>query len=234
MRQEFIPSPHSDVAKALFDVAVEFVGPSALTFGGGTVLASRWGHRKSFDVDLFCDPGEYALLSRRCRTLIEKGIVQIDGCDSEQTWCEDIATYTKINGVTATMLPRSVALRPDQPSRLAGTELRIQSSAQILYGKIVGRMYGEGKVAVRDAYDIACARIHDPGELAQACDHASPRVLSTVEEVVEMLPSGWSHGDTEGLVEPRHRWSESTLRENLIAGLRGEPRAIRRAETRGR
>ena len=30
--------------------------PSWLSIGGGTVLAARWGHRRSTDIDFFCEP----------------------------------------------------------------------------------------------------------------------------------------------------------------------------------
>ena len=222
---EHIPAPQSDVAKAVFDVLVGLVAPNTLSFGGGTVLAARWRHRKSFDVDLFCDPTEYGLLSRRDRVLIEEGLARIVGCSPKRTWCEDIATYTEIDGIGATVLPRSVVLEPAETTRLAGTALRLQGNAQILYGKIVGRMYGAGEITVRDAYDVAAAHIHDPAALVRACDHASPRVLSTVAEVIEMLPRGWSGNEMQALIDPRHRWSEDELRGRVLVGLRGEPLA---------
>ena len=78
------------------------------------------------------------------------------------------------------MLPGIIVIEPDQPTRLEGTRLTLQSSAQSLYATIAWRMYEGGEIAVRDAYDLACARMHDAQALAQARSHASPRVLATV------------------------------------------------------
>ena len=222
-RPEHIPAPQGNVAAALFEALTPFIEGRHLSFGGGTVLAARWDHRQSFDVDLFCEPTVYDRLTPRERAQIERAIRQIEDCSQERTWCEDIATYTEIGQIEATMLPRSVAIEPCATTRLAGTDLALQCNAQILYAKIARRMYQSGEIVVRDAYDLAASAIHDPAALAQACEHTSPRVLETVRAIVDALPDGWSVNDTKALIEPQHRWSEGELRERLLAALRLEP-----------
>lgn len=223
IREERIPTPQCDVAKALFDALTGVVDERYISFGGGTVLASRWGHRQSFDVDLFCDPTVYGGLTRRERSRIEERIAGIVDCSRERTWCEDIATYTEIGDVEATVMPSSVVLEPSVPTRLAGTTLRLQSSAQILYAKIAWRMYRAGEITVRDAYDVVAATIHDRAALARACAHTSPRVLTTVSSVIGALPRGWSGNDMKALIEPQHRWSEDDLRKRVVAALQSRP-----------
>ena len=222
-RPEHIPAPQSDVAAALFEALTPFIEGRHLSFGGGTVLAARWKHRQSFDVDLFCEPTVYGRLTLRERTRIERAIRQIGDCSQERTWCEDIATYTEIGQIEATVLPRSVSIEAGAPTRLAGTDLALQCNAQILYAKIARRMYQAGEIAVRDAYDLAASAIHDPAALAQACEHTSPRVLESVRAIVDALPDGWSANDTKALIEPQHQWSEGELREGLLAALRTDP-----------
>lgn len=223
IREERIPTPQCDVAEALFDALTGVVDGRYISFGGGTVLASRWGHRQSFDVDLFCDPTIYGGLTRRERSRIEERIGGVADCSRERTWCEDIATYTEIGEIEATVMPSSIVLEPNVPTRLAGTTLRLQSSAQILYAKIVWRMYQAGEITVRDAYDLGAASIHDPAALARACAHTSPRVLSTVSSIIGALPRGWSGNDMKALIEPRHRWSEDGLRKRVVAALQSKP-----------
>ena len=231
MRAEQIPAPQSDVAAELFEALTAVIEGRHLSFGGGTVLAARWNHRQSFDVDLFCEPTVYGRLTPRERSRIEQVIGQIGGCSRVRTWCEDIAIYTEVGQIAATVLPRSVVIEPSEPTRLAGTDLVLQSSAQILYAKIAWRMYQGGEITVRDAYDLAGAGIHDPAALAQACEHTSPRVLSTVSAVIDALPDGWSANDTKSLDEPQHRWSEGELRERLLAALRTKPSQHGRGES---
>ena len=117
------------MAEALFDALTGVIDERHISFGDGTVLASRWGHRQSFDVDLFCDPTVYGGLTRGERSRIEERIAGIPDCSRERTWCEDIATCTEIGDVEATVMPSSVVLEPSVPTRLAGTTLRLQSSA---------------------------------------------------------------------------------------------------------
>lgn len=225
IREERISTPQCDVAEALFDALRDIVDERYISFGGDTVLASRWGHRQSFDVGLFCDPTVYGGLTRRERSRIEERIGGIADCSRERTWCEDIATYTEIGAVEASVLPSSVVIEPSVPTRLAGTGLRLQSSAQILYAKIAWRMYEAGEITVRDAYDLAAASIHDPAALEHACAHTSPRVLSTVSSVIGALPRGWSGDDMKALIEPQYRWSEDELRKRVLAAFRSKPHA---------
>ena len=227
---ETIPGRQGAVAAEMFEKLTAFIPAQHLSFGGGTVLAARWKHRISLDVDLFCEPTTYGKLNPRERAGIEAAINEIGGCGPSQTWCEDIATYTEIHGIEATVLPGIIVIEPSKPTTLDGTWLALQGNAQILYGKIAWRMYESGEIAVRDSYDLACARMHDPQSLAQACSHVSPRVLATVSEVIKQLPEGWSDDADKPLLQPRYTWSETELQEKVLAALRTRsgPKGLRR------
>ena len=151
-RNEHIPAPQCDVAAALFEAVTTVIGGRHLSFGGGTVLAARWNHRQSIDVELFCEPTVYGRLTPRERS-----------------------------------------------------------------------MYQGGVITVRDAYDLAAASKCDLAALARACEHTSPRVLSTVSAVIVALPHGWSADDAKSLIEPQYRWPEGELRERVLAALRSSP-----------
>ena len=220
MSYEQVPGIQGSIARRMFERLSWLIPEQHLSFGGGTVLAARWQHRTSLDVDLFCDPTVYGRLSRKDRENMEKSLHEIEGCAKEKTWCEDIATYTEIDGIEATILPRVIALEPTSPTTLRGTGLALHGSAQILYAKIAWRMYEGGEIAVRDAYDLAAAGKHDPDALVRACEHASPQVLETVSEVIELLPTGWSEESEKPLIDPRYRWSETELEEQALAALR--------------
>ena len=150
---EAIPGRQGSVAAKMFGKLSTVIEPKHLSFGGGTVLAARWHHRVSLDVDLFCEPTVYGRLTPTQRKEIEAAINEIGGCAQQQTGCEDIATYAEIRGLETTVLPRIIAIEPSAPTTLRGTKLALQSTAQILYGKIAWRMYEGGEIAIRDAYD---------------------------------------------------------------------------------
>ena len=220
MNYEKVPGIQGEIAEVMFEKLRWIIPGQHISFGEGTVLAARWAHRESLDVDLFCDPTTYGRLNRQDRANIERTLHEIEGCAKEQTWCEDIATYTEINGIEATILPRAIAIEPGRPTALWGSGLALQGTAQILYAKIAWRMYEGGEIAVRDAYDLGAARKHDPQELAQACAHASPWVLETISAIIEHLPEGWSDESDKPLIAPRYQWSESELQEQALAALR--------------
>ena len=108
--EEEVPGPPGSVAARLFGVLSEFIAPELLSFGGGTVLAARWNHRRSLDVDLFCEPNAYDALGPAGRARLEAAIKTIPGCAEEPTWCDSIATYAEIDGVEATLLPRTAVM----------------------------------------------------------------------------------------------------------------------------
>ena len=221
---EDVPELQGIIARLLAQQLMQVIAPEHLSFGGGTVLAARWQHRESLDVDLFCQPDAYAQLGRNGRAQIETLIKEIAGCNTELTWCEDIATYTEIDGIEATILPRPTTIRPTTTTTLAGTHLRLQSTEEIIYAKIVRRMYDAGEITVRDAYDVACAKQVDPKALQRTLGHIDKRIIEFVSETTKALPEGWSEHDEKQLIKPAYVWNEQTLKTKLIAALQSEER----------
>lgn len=216
---EDVPDPQGRIARQVFEAIRTELGPADLSFGGGTVLAARWKHRTSLDVDLFCRPDPYARLDAAARQRIEEQLTNIPGCASERTWCEPIAIYTEIDGIQATVLPRAGRPAQARETRLAGMTLRLQTTEEILQGKILHRMYETGEIAVRDVYDLACARHRDPAALGKVLAHIGPDIVGDVKTLLANLPRGWSERDAEQLVDPRYTWSEDTLRKEVQLAL---------------
>ena len=218
--EEEVPGLPGSVAARLFGVLSEFIGPEFLSFGGGTVLAARWNHRLSLDVDLFCDPNAYGSLGAAGLGRLEAAIKAIPGCAEEPTWCDSIGTYAEIDGLEATVLPRNSSYTASTPpTRLAGTGLTLQSSAWILHAKITGRMYGALEIATRDTYDLACAKQFDLPALQDALARIVPWELHVVSELIRRLPRGWSRDSVKPLLEPCFEWNEQELKENVLAAL---------------
>ena len=222
--QEEVPDPQGRVAARLFGVLSEFIAPEFLSFGGDTVLAARWCHRRSLDVDLFCEPHAYDGLGPAGREHLEAAIKTIPGCAAEPTWCDSIATYAEIDGLEATLLPRTTVIESVRPTRLAGTRLALQSSAQILYAKIARRMYAGGEIVARDAYDLACARRFDLPALQHALGSIDPREIHVVREIVRTMPTGRLIDDrVKPVIEPRVQWTGEALKEAVLEALSVPP-----------
>ena len=218
--EEEVPGPPGSVAARLFGVLSEFIAPELLSFGGGTVLAARWRHRRSLDVDLFCEPNAYDALGPAGRARLEAAIKTIPGCAEEPTWCDSIATYAEIDGVEATLLPRTAVMDSARLTRLAGTGLGLQSSARILYAKVARRMYAGGEIVARDAYDLACARQFDLPALQDALGRIDPREIYVVRE----MPAGRLIDDrVKPVIEPCFQWTGEVLKEAVLEALSVPP-----------
>ena len=217
--EEHVPGRQGKVARRLFEALAKEFDPGDLSFGGGTVLAARWQHRESRDVDLFCRADVFAGLGREARARIEERVKKMEGCDPEVTWCEDIGLYTEVDGIEATMLPRGQVMPDHRTTVLAGTALSLQTSEEILYAKIVHRMYEADEITVRDAYDVACAQVQDPEALNRAVGRIDEDIVSDVIATISNLPKGWTQDEQKPLLGARYEWNEGDLTARTAAAL---------------
>ena len=217
--EEQVPGGQGAVARRLFETLAREFDPEDLSFGGGTVLAARWKHRESRDVDLFCRTDVFAGLGREARARIEERVKEMEGCDPEVTWCENVGLYTEVDGIEATMLPRAQIMPEHGTTVLAGTALRLQTSEEILYAKIVYRMYDADEITVRDAYDVACARVEDPEALNRAVGRIDEDIVRDVVATISNLPKGWTQDEQQTLLGGRFEWKEEELTARTVAAL---------------
>ena len=217
--QEHIPGAQGAVARQLTVRLKPDIAEEHLSFGGGTVLAARWKHRESYDVDLFCQPDVFARLDPEARQRIEARIRQIPGSEKDATWCEDLGVYTEIDGIEATMLPRPGVMPERRSTVLEGTGVTLQATEEILYAKIVNRMYEGGEIALRDAYDIACAHLEDRKALERAVRHIDEEIVNDVIATVSNLPQGWTREMQQPLAGAKYDWDEEELGTRTIAAL---------------
>ena len=103
---------------------------------------------------------------------------------------------------------------------LAGTALRLQTSEEILYAKIVHRMYGAGEITVRDAYDVACARVEDPEALNRAVGQIDEDIVRDVIATISNLPKGWTQDGQTPILGARYEWNGEELTARTVAALK--------------
>ena len=170
-----------------------------LRFGGGTALQARWQHRRSTDADLFCDPQTYATAVRISGEAMERALRDVSATVAgEETFVDQIATYTRIEGVEVTILPAvTLVQKPGSGRFVPGTAVETLTSAEILAGKLVHRLHGAGNAEPRDIYDLAMALEHDPPALRQAIAALSESQRREVVAMIEMLPQSWATSSRE-------------------------------------
>ncbi len=149
-------------------------GDAGYAIGGGTILAARWRHRESFDVDIIVDPEtplhrandpRQSDFNRRMREIggnvayspeLDKYKIAFDGGRDVDLWAR-----SPIFGST------------DRRERVEGREESVFSTAQILRGKLERAEMN----VVRDVYDVVEAAKREPESLEDAVN-AIPRAAA--------------------------------------------------------
>ena len=137
-------------------------GPHEIRLGGGSVLAARWKHRTSYDIDLTLSPeARTTRLTAENNPALDAALRALGGTPEheppnyrvkfEAGWI-DIATLepTPAKGAAATAVH--------------GKTVRVLSTTQILRGKLERGT----RSPVRDVFDFITARATDRGGLAAA------------------------------------------------------------------
>ena len=141
--------------------------PARWSIGGGTILASRWGHRGSTDIDLTAPVG----------TGIDRLDERIGGtlrADMTAAGAADVSTGRRRHRIVfregsidiAELDPRPAA--GQAAALIEGREVGVKSTTQILRGKLERALREESPV--RDLFDVAVAHHADPDALAQAAN----------------------------------------------------------------
>lgn len=149
--------------------------------GGGSVLAARWKHRFSTDIDFFFDrktQGPHVPLNEIKEHL---GWLQNDGEVAELRNYESGFTCQSPSGPvslfsTDRLMPNSVT---DQKESYSG--ICTESSSEILLQIIRARMINSTDYLARDVYDVVVAFIEDLKSLQDAFEHLSEEELKALE-----------------------------------------------------
>ncbi len=170
IRQRILRLPPK-LAGALAATANDLAGWSDDTYwmGGGSVLAARWHHRSSTDVDLFYDEGRYD------RTEIARVIASLRASAGRR----DIALIQirphgalwERDGVPVSLFPAprpAVGTGLDVVSIANGRLVATESSADILTKKVRARMLHNPQYLTRDLYDFVAAHVDEPAAAREA------------------------------------------------------------------
>ena len=151
-------------------------GGSAWAVGGGTILAARWRHRQSFDIDISVTRtipggGTRAVVDDLAGALVKSGMTlkpeEVEGL--LQLEAPEPNAYGGEAGI-------DIWTRAEEPARgtiierLDGEPVPTLTSADILAGKL----RREGAQLARDAYDIAHGYAADPAAVESAVNGTAP------------------------------------------------------------
>ncbi len=142
-----------------------WIGRHTYRMGGGSVLAARWGHRHSSDIDLFFD--EFVQRDLPLSDMFD-GLLSLE----EKGEIHGLELYSRRGFLfQRKAVPVSFfATRETTPSPLseekeATTGIATESSAEILLKKVRARMLRGSGYLFRDAYDLVVAHAEDAASI---------------------------------------------------------------------
>ncbi|MDE2795856.1 MAG: nucleotidyl transferase AbiEii/AbiGii toxin family protein [Gemmatimonadota bacterium] len=131
---------------------------SALLLGGGTVLAMRWNHRHSTDLDFLVEedePPDAEALRDGLEALQRQGTIDI------WRYARRRSVMLTSGGVRMSFVFEGVDAKVSTEGRTA-MDIRCESPGSILTRELFGRVLDAGQMVSRDFYDFAWTALHRP------------------------------------------------------------------------
>ena len=214
-----LPEPAQTLLAATFetvDAALRQVVPAGERWrlGGGTLLAARWGHRRSTDLDIFLprDSG-IAILDPRWNPDFVDAMRQVGA-----TSVDVLASSLKFSFPSGRIEITQLDPVPDLPVIDAiadGRELAVYSNACVLTGKLHGR---GARLPARDIFDIAVARREDPDALRTAVNYIDSNLRGEIVHLLRVDAAGYAEGASEAIIDPAPQWQHLVV-DGLTAAI---------------
>lgn len=192
--QIVIPGNPGVVLARVAPALAEWLGPDGFVLGGGTVLAARWAHRVSTDIDLFTGIERYqrAIASQRDRVAASlRNLVGNAGegaVEVERGWLR--VQFAEAPAALMT-IPRPTIQDP-YAEWVHGMEVRTESTAEILARKVQSRILDLGAFTARDLYDILIARERDPDAIGRVLASITDQERAAIASGLRGLPRDWT------------------------------------------
>ena len=205
-------------------------GPETFVLGGGTVLAARYMHRESTDLDIFCSMSTSE---------------QIDGAHGERVWINHLEEWLgqspertvgamsvvgKIGDVEFSVCPASGVLETGTPQHIQGHIIPGQTTHEILEGKILGRIIDANTPnTIRDLYDITIAARLEPEVMGSVLAKLArwPTQAARVLESLNDTPSDLHKTDPKPIINARYDLKLGDLAKRLIPMIHsGDPARV--------
>lgn len=190
-----------------------------LAMGGGSILEARWHHRFSTDIDLFLDIAKFRELDEKIRAEISLHLRNLLGAGaiSGLEFHNDGYLFETPHGNASLFGTYRLTKCPISLDVESTTGLHTESTGEILFRKLRGRMVNGTRYVARDLYDVVSAYVLDSNALETAFDTLEAQEL---ECLVYDVDSGASQVfDIDRILDPRYpQLIESLNNFNSIAG----------------
>ena len=200
------------VQPILDHLALRWVGvPNLFSFGGGTILASRWGHRESRDIDIVAKRGS------GLRRALEKEYANSFAAACERAGALEIE-YLPLTATITVTFPEGdwdlSELEPPLPGQeglaeVDGARIQTLSTSQILAGKLIHRGF---QGVVRDIFDLAVALTLDKPAFDQAASLYLPADLKILVQEIRSMANGYRNMAPANITLAGPQWGDLLYR----------------------
>ena len=178
--------------------------------GGGTVLAARWHHRESTDIDLFVSPATMGTLTNEKILVVQGLLTQLQGIGQANFNPDSGFLSGEINNTPFSLAASEFVNESRGGSDIVrGTNFSAATNEEIFSGKIKGRLHRMGaqrpRVPVRDLYDIVVAAHLDPGVISRVLEGITPKGRSVIAADLRSLPDNLHEVDPKPLLNPKYK-----------------------------
>ena len=196
-------------------------------FGGGCVLAARWRHRLSNDIDLFWPWGLWP--GRACDACLERWACSTTTPPVLEHF-SDVACKTSFDSGGVDWIESRFIDTGVQRDWIEGTNMPALGSDEILAAKL----YRRAMLAVRDLYDLAVAALKEPAAADQSIqrvhdhDYVGRRHVYALRDYAPLIArTGRWHRERDKFIDPQcpEAWADGP---DIVAEL--ATRNIRRIE----
>lgn len=181
-----LPTGPDRILEAGVKLLDRFWDRSQYEIGGGTVLAARWHHRHSTDIDCFIKEetfrvayeSDFSSMASLLEELEESGLLQTKELHS-RVMVLDFSGLGQLALVASNNLMRGLRVQEYEMT----TGVRLEPTAEILAKKIAFSVL-DGRWKQRDFFDLVVASNLDPEALKTALDVLTDNEKRTVKEVL--------------------------------------------------
>lgn len=173
---------------------------------GGSILAARWHHRKSTDIDLFMPVETMKQVLEQDDEALIKAVRSVPGArDINASRIDEVSGVVDGTPFSLTDSP-FIRLRRRDTERICGTPIQAASAQEIFTGKIAGRLAHFSLTAarpppVRDLYDLVVGAQLAPKALQDVLSCLARNVSESIAEYLDAQPPDWHATDAKALEE---------------------------------
>ena len=195
----------SDNCSKTLHLVLELIDEIALRgsflLGGGTVLAARWRHRLSTDVDLFTsEEAIFELIDPFIRLAnTDKWLSR--GIGIEQIFSASGVIGSTPHGEFSIHGNPNIFANARTEDEIEGTGIFAQSTPEILIRKVRARMLRTALYYSRDVYDVVVAILYAPNELKRVLDSLNNLEKNSLE--FDRHRTDLQIRDLEDLIQPK-------------------------------